>query len=210
MTQNSDSENTENSPPKDGGNEWAKNFLRRLSRALRLKRDGVLLITVSIVTATAGIAGSWIAANGAYDAALAEQKESRRTALEKEARDKRAEVYMKYLEAANEYQLKNEKMMLSLEKMRSSSKPNELDMEAYNVWLTARADYQGAVNEVYIYGSDEAWNSTRKISESLPRSIGSKIEFESTNYETFREGYIRFLERIRCEVPPARSSKCRR
>jgi hypothetical protein len=164
---------------------------------------------VGLVAALAGLGGNWIGARGAYSAAVAQQNASREAALDTESRTKRAEVYAAYLAAANDYELKNAKLIQDLERIRPSTDASKLDQNVLGDWLTARAKYQGAVNQVYVYGSDDAYALSAALAATLPPSVGSTITFKPVDEAAFNRAYLAFQARMRCEVPAMRVPDCR-
>ena len=60
----------------------------------------------------------------------------------------------------------------------------------------ARYDYQGAINDVYVYGSEAAWEANRKVGRVLPAALGNVENrvIARPDAEAFRAAYNDFLD----------------
>ncbi len=161
-------------------------------------RHGAVVLA-ALVAAAAALGGNAIGASGAYNAAVAQQEAGAAAAAEREVRTKRGEVYAAYLGAANQYVIENSKMIRELES--SEANPDNLNPAVLNSWLSARSDYQGEINRVYVYGSDRAWELHRDLAAALPPALGSEIEFKKVNDHAFTTAYQEFQKVVCLEVP---------
>lgn len=185
----------------------------RLRRWEWLHNQGATLV-VGVVAAAAAIVGGRIAADGALDAAVAQHREEAIAAQKLEVRVKRADVYAEYLASANSYFLATAEYYRYLASFNKGPiakgrsfkvrfDQNGVDLQAR--WLKQRARFQGSVNDVYVYGSDDAWRAQKTISEVLPPSVGAEVKtFEfSVRRDVgvdFDRGYHRFLRLVCIEV----------
>lgn len=160
-------------------------------------------VVAAIVTLLAAMWGASIGADGALKAtAMQNQAEDVRR-----SQDRRDVAYKDYLNAANRY-------FYAWDSLTSAPKPVPVDTVATKMaeLLSARHEYQGQVNEVFVYGSDEAWAAHQNVSRTLPRAVaGSDIpDFTAghPNNAAFGAAFNAFLD-VRCrEVTALSRSSC--
>ncbi|WP_328500583.1 hypothetical protein OG828_07685 [Streptomyces sp. NBC_00457] len=143
---------------------------------------------------------------GAYQQART-QIESQSSQLfedqKKEQREKRAEVYEEFLKAADTFAVETNKIITDCKDGKCS--PNWGD------WQTARYDYQGAVNHVWVFGSDAAVKQLVAVSGTLPESVWApnsdelNLRFKSTGFTTAYNGFQSLMCR---ELPAQPRNSC--
>lgn len=75
----------------------------------------------------------------------------------------------------------------------------------------AQSRFQGALNQVYIYGSRPAVRATRKVAGSLPPSLyvgPQTFKFDFVDQDGFESGYNAMLDVMCREVPADSRSRC--
>lgn len=147
------------------------------------------IAATATVTVVSGLLGGW--AGSALTVKASEDAE-RRTRV--------GEVYAGYLDAADGYYTAAAdldrafaKLIATKDGSASDRSVGELSVAAFE---KARHDYQGAINDVYVYGSDAAWEANRKVANVLPLALGNvpRRDIPSPDAEAFREAYSDFLE----------------
>lgn len=116
-------------------------------------------------------------------------------------------AYKDYLNAANRY-------FYAWNSLASAPKPVPVDTVATKMveLLNARYEYQGQVNEVFVYGSQEAWTAHEGVARTLPPSVaGSTLpDFTTAKPDpaAFGTAFDALLE-VRCkEVTAALKKSC--
>jgi hypothetical protein len=184
------------------------------TRHNRLKDIGVPLI-VAMVALLSGIAGSIIGGAFAYNAATG--TEVAHEAADKDAaqRSKRADVYLAYLDAANKYALASQALANDVALIAKQDLSGNVGLaNDFGPWKTARSNYQGEVNQVYVYGSDNAWQTLQAVAATLPAAVGpddlSTFEQAINNYKwpAFNKAYGDFLAVFCREVPASPRGNC--
>lgn len=155
-------------------------------------------VVAAIVTLLAAMWGASIGAEAAVKAA-AMQNEAEDV---RRSQDRRDIAYKDYLNAANRY-------FYAWNSLATAEKPVLVDTAAEYVveFMTARTAYQSQVNEVFVYGSDDAWSAHQSIARTLPRSLaGSQLPDPATMPDTkaFRAAFSAFLD-VRCREVTALS-----
>lgn len=155
---------------------------------------GVLL--AGILGAGSALWGAHVSSESSYRIA----KEQLQHAADQKAKDQKEGTYRAYLEAANAYRN-------AAVDMFGGTAPTDVKA-AWSSFMTARAKFQEQTNEIYVYGSDDAWNAHQRIARTLPPALGdSPLKFaasEVSNQATFTAAYNAFL-RVRCEEVPAQT-----
>jgi hypothetical protein len=162
---------------------------------------GIGLIA-AVVTLFAAMWGASIGAEAAVKAAdMQNQAEDMRR-----SQDRRDVAYKDYLNAANRY-------FYAWDDLASTPKPVPVETVAAKMpeLLKARYEYQGQINEVFVYGSGEAWSAHENVARTLPSAVaGSDIpDFRGQpNNAAFGAAFNAFLE-VRCrEVTALPRSSC--
>jgi hypothetical protein len=164
--------------------------------------SGLVGLTIGLLTVGAGIYGSNVAAETSVTTtrmqidAEAQQKQ----------REQRESSYRAYLDSANQYWQSSRAIFGS-----PAPEGTQEIQAAYSAFVSARARFQAQINEISVYGSDEAWSAHEKIAASLPKALGltegkSFSAKEVADEATFTEAYTNFLA-VRCRevVQPARN-----
>ncbi|MEV5720621.1 hypothetical protein AB0L41_42720 [Amycolatopsis mediterranei] len=182
-----DREGTENRPKGWLSNTLGKDYVK----------TSVAVVLAGIFT----IIASSVSANGAYQAAIDQQQATRKGALADEARIKRSQVYAALLDAANEFELKSNNLAAEHSHALLSQPQVSADQNIANAWQDSKQKFQSALNQVYVYGSKEAWSLTSTLASVLPSGVGSTVRFKPVDDDAFRAAYLNFQNRMRCEVP---------
>src|SRR6266571_2130465 len=149
-------------------------------------------LLIGIVAAGAGFFGARSGANATLEAQRLQLISQHNDIV----RTKREAVYQQYLKAADTYDVASSNRYSECIGKKTCSA---------NVagWQNARYNYQGALNAVYTYGSNKAWQQTHEISAALPPSLASgDTPPGRVNDDLFRSGYTKFLTIMCREVNP--------
>lgn len=113
------------------------------------------------------------------------------TASEKaEKRVQVGTVYAAYLDAADRYN------NAALDYARAQTALPAGQAQAPSpAFENARHEYQGAINDVYVYGSKDAWAANLKVGKVLPEAIGNLPDRKiyAPNPVEFHRAYNQFL-----------------
>lgn len=87
-------------------------------------------------------------------------------------------MYPAYLNAANDYFNATSTFFAELNRRAAEhgghvGKIAVKSRRVLSQFFNTRSDYQGEVNDLYVYGSDAAWSAHKKIAATLPSAIGS-------------------------------------
>ncbi|MHA6793155.1 hypothetical protein ACVGVM_06475 [Pseudonocardia bannensis] len=126
----------------------------------------------------------------------------------KEDRDKKAAVYFAYLDAANELANETRDLQRSYASLPPDAPP---PAAAYGEWQTARFKYQGAINDLSVYGSDAAWDIHRRVAAALPRSLNPSrdpVRVEAVDDARLTSGTQDFLDLACQELPASPRAGC--
>jgi hypothetical protein len=155
----------------------------------------------ALVGAFAGQAGVRQTLNAAAEQQERQFEEARLTEASKE----RADVYAQLLAAANTFAVQASAASTAAE----SSGTVESDVAL--LYQTARSAFQIALNDVYIYGSDDGYRAAVDLASTLPPSLG-RLDGSFTISgvdDDFAERYQAVL-RISCrELPSTPRGNCR-
>ncbi|MEV7655641.1 hypothetical protein AB0O39_15850 [Streptomyces anulatus] len=161
-------------------------------RRLIMLGFGVALIG-AIIGGGFSYLGAWHQSRTQLEAQGAQGREDRK----KEDREKRAEVYEGFLGAADVFAVKTNEIVTDCKDGKCS--PD------WHAWQTSRAEYQGALNQVWVYGSDKAVAQTSRVSAALPKSLWEPnadelhLTFESANFRATYQGF----QSLMCRELPA-------
>lgn len=159
----------------------------------------LLSILVGVVGAVLALLGAGIGANaalGGVDRQIEAQNEAR-------SQDKRDVAYKAYLGAANTYFYAWDDFV--------KAKTQTAQTEAANRYQSARFEFQGQTNEVWVHGSDKAVKALNALKRTMPNSLASS-DLPSLDVlpdsAAFRDAYNDFLQ-VRCEeVAPVSRTGC--
>ncbi len=175
------------------------------SASPRGQRSEILIGLTGIVLGAA-IAGGFSSLAAWQQTRSTEQVQESQTLEEhrSEDREKRAEVYSDFLHSSDKFAVETSNTISNCAKKN----PCKFDWRA---WDEARSAYQGSVNSVYVYGSDDAVRASRAVSASLPSSIwepppaSPHLEFKA---EQFRTAYREFQLTMCHELPAIPRDSC--
>jgi hypothetical protein len=183
----------------------------RRRRKPRLRGRGATPLGAALI----GVAAALLAATLTSAVALVAQDdklEADRAALQRQltasrgadARTKRAEVYAAFLSAANLYSLRAQQLFEACDGADlCSTTDGELRRNRYA--------FQGAVNDVYIYGSDEANAVSGLISALLPNTnigLSNEIELKPIDEDAVAAAYRSMLLRACIEASAEPRQAC--
>jgi hypothetical protein len=143
--------------------------------------------------------GAWWQSHTQMEAQAAQNREDQK----KEDREKRAEIYEEYLNASDAYAVETNEIITDCKDRKCS--PD------WGKWQTARHDYQGALNHVWVFGSDAAVAQTGMVSESLPQSLWVpssdtlSLRFDAEKFTVAYQGFQSLMCR---ELPAQPRSGC--
>ncbi|UGQ39391.1 hypothetical protein [Rhodococcus aetherivorans] len=116
---------------------------------------------ISLIVASAGYAGAYYSANKAVEAAIHAEHLRQNAELGKETREKRAEVYAVFLQVVDIYSTAliggNEEMLMQTTAGGASG------TSAPYLGVKSETQLKQAENQVYIYGSDDAWINADRL-----------------------------------------------
>lgn len=110
-----------------------------------------------VVSLASGLFGGWAGSALTVNASV-----------EAEKRVQVGTVYAAYLDAANSYN------NAALDQARAQAAlPASRVQPQSAAFEHARHEFQGAINEVYVYGSEDAWEANLKVVKVLPVALGN-------------------------------------
>lgn len=140
------------------------------------------------------VASSFIAADMTSTAQLHAAQAQLTQEKELKTQEQRDTTYQAYLSAAGDYRAAS----TALFGRRAPKNVNE----AVSSFAKARSKYQAQINEVYVYGSDEALRAHEKIARTMPPSLGdgdlNVKASDLSDEKTYMEAYNGFLK-VRCK-----------
>lgn len=189
------------------------------------------LVIVPVISALfSGLAAVYGAQSGAAKAnegAIAVQRQIMNEQRAREDRKTKEEVYLKFLDNADTYNTDTNKATSCLDGARKQARStNSSESTAFldctaelNDLRSSRYAFQGSINEVYIYGSNEALLASQQVAYTLPASIGSSTIggrgiprigqlLTERDQREFTRAYSDFLTVACNEVPARRRSNC--
>lgn len=163
---------------------------------------GLIALLAAVLSGFIGYGGATVGANASFEAAnIQRQAEDVRR-----SQDRRDVVYKEFLEASNKYFYVWEAAADS-----STPKRDAAEARAADALRAARFEYQGQLNEVYVHGSNTAWEAAKRVNATLPSSpIASPVlsSVSVPNPAAFRTAFNDLLD-IRCrEAAPVARSGC--
>jgi hypothetical protein len=171
------------------------------SRKLWVERHPALTATagallVGVISAGSALLGATVSSSTAQNIA----QEQLQSAAEQKAREQREVTYREYLDAANGYRI-------AAADLFAKTAPEDVET-AITSFMTTRARFQRQANEVYVYGSDEAWKAHETVAKTLPPALSdSPLNFnvsEVSDQATFTAAYTGFLA-VRCQEVAAKA-----
>lgn len=168
------------------------------SSLLSKASSGLIIAALSFLGATTG---SWISGRSTEQAARITVEAQ----TAKEKRDKRAEVYSAYLAAADNYSIRTGELLARATAVAENPEgegAGNIPQELSDAWAEARSTYQDNINELYVYGSDDAWTAHQGVASELPNSLGP-VELHPVDSGNFITAY-RGMQEIFCKEAVAR------
>lgn len=191
----------------------------RTSKYTRKRATDFIPSAVSILAAIiAALAGFYGARMGAH-AAVSSQELQIRASESERVQEQRANVYSRYLDAAQAFfwasvAVRSDIDQGSIAKRHgtfAASRGLVRDMEEF---VTKRNEFQGAINDVYVYGSDAAWLAHQRLAATLPPSLGTRsLHIPSAaelDQDRFAGAYSSFLAVLCQEAVPTPRQGCGR
>lgn len=141
-----------------------------------------------VVSLAAGLFGGWAGSALTVNASK-----------EAEQRTRVGEVYASYLDASDSYYNATTALVEAFDAQVPAAGGSSVTT---NVQLPtaafekARHDYQGAINDVYVYGSQAAWKANLDVTRVLPLALGNvpNRNIPRPDAEAFRAAYVGFLD----------------
>ena len=166
----------------------------------------IVALLAAALSASVGFFGAYMGSNASVRVVeMQNEAEDKRR-----SQDQRDVVYRDYLQAANDYWLAS----ISLLQQGSEPRSTEATGALVSKFMTARAEYQGTINEITVHGSRDAWNAHENVAATLPPSLGTSpgttplTAQDVANESDFTRAYNAFL-RVRCrEAVPISIGGC--
>ncbi|WP_150109941.1 hypothetical protein [Crystallibacter crystallopoietes] len=184
-------------------------FGRKLFRAVGHPTGTALL--VAALAFAGGLVGGFQAGSATTEAAEIET----RAVQENEHREKRRQVYADYLSSANSYNSATGAFFRALGRIPSDAETEaaiaQIEDEV-GAFEQARHDYQGKINDLYVYGSDEAWIAHTGLASTLPEALGNvpNRQIDAVDEQAFGEAYQAFMGVFCREAVPEPRDGCLR
>lgn len=159
------------------------------------------MVIAGLVVALAGaLIGGFFSYLGAWQQSrsqMAAQESQYREDRAREDREKRSDVYKGMLDSSNAFAVATDEIATDCSDGKCS--PD------WSKWENTRFEFQSALNNVWIYGSDDAATQAEVISTALPESIGFPKPDElriSVKSVEFAQAYSGF-QALMCRELPA-------
>lgn len=165
---------------------------------------GAYAVISTLIAGAAGVGGSYLGAH----AVVQSSHDQIQAAAAQAVRDKRAAVYSEYLTTANAYSVQVGVVRDFVKRQPKGFKPVG-DREPFNTLLNTRYDYQGAINNVSVYGSDAAWQALLQVEAAFPPLFGGLVP-GPVDGRAFKTAYNNFLTVFCQEVPAVPRAGCGR
>lgn len=177
--------------------------------------DGKSVWVTAVFALSAALLGSVVGGLFVYRASVDSQALQARELRAEDERAIRRETYLAYLDNATAYRNSTLELLKELEKVPETDLTGTT--VAFGPWLTARFDYQGSVNSLYVYGSDQAWQRHLGIAATLPYAVGyldpTQIVADLARIRddiiSFGRAYSNFLDLMCRELPATPRDGCR-
>lgn len=166
-----------------------------------LTHETILVLITGLIAGGLGLLGAKIGADGAIEAATLAQDRATAAEVGAEMRTRKAEVYQRYLDTTSIYyneSVRTAGLVADLDESPQAGDP------ILSIWESTRSDYQGAVNDVYAFGSNVAVDRLRRVAVSLPGAVGKPTADDIADLqalgaiERFRAAYRVFQDGL-CE-----------
>jgi hypothetical protein len=180
----------------------------------------ILTLSVAVLSVAGATGGAYLGSR----ATIITSREAAREARLAESRTKRANVYSRFLDAAESFSFKTEAVTSAIRhsvtragsvkaacKQRRRGTACGVRRSLFNRQDDARADFQGALNDVYIYGSRRGVRAARRVAAALPPSVynpDERIALDDIKQGKFAAGYSAVLDTMCAEVSPDPRPTC--
>ncbi len=186
--------------------------------ALTVTPGGRSTWVIPLAAAVLGLGG---ALSGAYLGARATIETQKQQADEdraRQARQKRTQVYSRFLDAAVAYQAATENVFDSTVRLPTgrvskglasrcaagrSTKTCRLSRRVIAAYYDRQQRFQGALNDVYVFGSEAGLSAARELSRGLPASLYKgprRVSIQPTDFGRYTRGYNALLDAMCREV----------
>ncbi len=170
---------------------------------------------VPLIAAVLGLGGGLAGAYLGAHATIVTQREQLQASRSAEARTKRATVYAQFLAASNRYAVETTQALSILRKCAHAGprRPflcSSLGKQAGPA-QNARYEFQGALTDVYVYGSTTGVRAALNVADTLPPSVGhlnGHISLVPISEVVFTRTYQAFLSVMCREVSAEPRSTC--
>lgn len=176
-------------------------------------REFALVVVAGVIALGGGLGGAWIGAN----AANGNQRDEAREARQAEARQKRADVYSDFLDAAGAYAGRSREIQAKITVTQRNLRPGQkftlcvaskgrcpgADIRReFPRFQSARSQFQGALNDVYVYGSARGVSAARRVAAALPPSLfdPQTVKLGGVIEARFKRAYNTVLDTMCAEV----------
>jgi hypothetical protein len=167
---------------------------------------------VPLLAAAIGLAGGLLGAHFGAEATITTQREQAHEARRSEARVKRAKVYSDFLAAADSFESKSRYFTYTIHRRVSKggsvraacrrAKICGLPRALFDAYSSARSNFQGALNQVYVYGTPRGVRAARELAGGLPPALYKPGSFSIGDVDepVFFRGYNAVLDTMCAEV----------
>jgi hypothetical protein len=177
-------------------------------------REFALVVAAGVIALGGGLGGAWIGAN----AANRNQRDEAREARQAEARQKRADVYSDFLDAAGAYAGRSREIQTKITAVTQRNlRPGQkfTAVRRFERTLPWRGcpsrvsalpvgsePFQGALNDVYVYGSARGVSAARRVAAALPPSLfdPQTVKLGGVIEARFKRAYSTVLDTMCAEV----------
>ncbi len=175
---------------------------------------------VALLAAAIGLAGGLLGAHFGAAATITTQREQARENRQGEARTKRAKVYSDFLDAAESFASESRSLtdrihrrVSSVGSVRAACRRAQscgIPGTLFKGYSAARADFQGALNQVYIYGTQRGVRAARRVAGALPpaRYEPRSLTIGDVDESVFSRGYDGVLDTMCAEVSADPRPRC--
>lgn len=168
-------------------------------------------VVVPLIAALLGLGGGLAGAYLGARATITTQREQSREDRRADARTQRAKVYTDFLAAANSSAVAVARVASSCKVVRRGRATCNLRGGVAVRAAKARYTFQGALNQVYVYGSARGVLAARDVAKALPPSyVGTRYTFhiQPIDDASFKAAYNAFLDVMCREVSAEPRSTC--
>lgn len=194
--------NSDSDEKREAGKERERNW-----REQRHSGDSLWIkVGVPLLIGLAAAGAAYFGAQSGANATLEAQEQQLTAQQNQTVRTQREQVYEQYLKSADAYEV------ASSERYSQCAGDTTCPVNVAG-WQSARFNYQGALNAVYVYGSNEAVRYTLLISAAMPPSLGIPSNYGNVapgkvNEDLFVSAFQGFQRMMCLEVNPDPQDAC--